>query len=186
MGRWQVFEFDVTAGEQISAEISWTDPNADVRVFLRDENRTPITNDTSGGSPARLSAVAETSGTWSIGVSIKSGATDYDVVVNTTSDFEPGADFEFDSFGSSTSGSWQVFKFDVVAGEQIDAEVVWDNPMSEVRLFLRDETNSPQDKNLVGLGSGTLSAIAGSSGKWSVAVRVLTDSTNYSISINTD
>jgi len=176
----------VKAGEQINAEISWADPTADIRVFLRDENRTSIAKDIDGGSPATLTAVAETSGTWSIGVSIKSGATSYDVIVNTTSDFEAGADFEFDSTGSAINGSWQVFKFDVVAGEQIDAEVVWDNPMSEVRLFLRDENNTQQDKNLVGLGSGSLSALATSSGKWSVAVRVLTESTNYTVSINTD
>jgi hypothetical protein len=186
VGRWQIFEFDVKAGEKISAEITWSDPTADLRVFLRDENRTPVTSDTNGGTPATLTAIAETSGTWSIGVSIKSGATDYGVVINTTSDFEPGADVEFQSNGSGTNGSWQVFKFDVVAGEQVDVDVVWDNPMSEVRLFLRDETNTQQDTNLVGLGSGSMSALATTTGKWSVAVRVRTEFTNYTVSINTD
>jgi hypothetical protein len=108
------------------------------------------------------------------------------VVINTTSDFEPGADVEFQSNGSGTNGSWQVFKFDVVAGEQVDVDVVWDNPMSEVRLFLRDETNTQQDTNLVGLGSGSMSALATTTGKWSVAVRVRTEFTNYTVSINTD
>jgi hypothetical protein len=74
----------------------------------------------------------------------------------------------------------------VVAGEQVDVDVVWDNPMSEVRLFLRDENNSQQDRDIVGLGSGSLSALATSTGKWSVAVRVRTEFTNYTVSINTD
>lgn len=185
-GRWQVFSFDVNAGEKIDAEISWADPNADVRVFLRDPSKTMITNDIDGGSPATLSTVAETSGSWSIGVSIKSGATDYDIAVSTSSEFEEGADVEFQSNGSAINGSWQVFKFDVVAGEQVDVDVVWDNPMSEVRLFLRDENNSQQDRDIVGLGSGSLSALATSTGKWSVAVRVRTEFTNYTVSINTD
>lgn len=184
-GRWQVFKFDVNAGEQVSAVVNWADPAADVRVFLRDENNVSIAKDTSGGSPATVSTVAESGGRWSIAVQIRSGATDYDIVVNTTSAFEPGADFSFESSGSATSGSWQVFKFDAVAGQQVDAEVVWDDPMTEVRLYLRDENNNQVDSNTVGLGSGTLSAVAATSGRWSVAVKIVSGSTNYDISVNT-
>jgi len=82
-GKWQVFQFDVTAGELIEGEVTWDDPSADVRIFLRDETNTQITNDTDGGLPAMVSATAQTSGTWSIGVSIRSGAVNYDVLVNT-------------------------------------------------------------------------------------------------------
>ena len=60
----------------------WDDPNADVRIYLRDENNTQIANDTDGGLPALVSTTAQTSGTWSIGVSIRSGAVDYDVSIN--------------------------------------------------------------------------------------------------------
>jgi len=78
-----VFRFDVIAGEQIDVEVTWDDPTADVRIFLRDETTTPITNDTDGGLPATVSAIASTSGTWSIGVRIASGTVNYDVLVNT-------------------------------------------------------------------------------------------------------
>ena len=110
----------------MNAVVNWTDPNADVRVFLRNENNVQIAKDTNGGSPATVSTVAETSGRWSIAVQIRSGATDYDIVVNTSSEFKPGDDFNFESSGSETDGSWQVFKFDVTAGQQVDAEVLWD------------------------------------------------------------
>jgi len=184
-GRWQVFNFDVNAGEQVTAEVSWTDPNAVVRVFLRNENNAQVARDINGGSPANLSTVAQTSGRWSIAVQIRSGATDYDIVVNTTSEFRPGDDFNFESSGSATNGSWQVFRFDVTAGQQVDAEVIWDDPMTEVRLFLRDENNQPVDRNRFGIGSGSLSALAASSGRWSVAVRIVSGSVNYDISVNT-
>lgn len=184
-GRWQVFNFDVNPGEQVTADVSWADPNADVRVFLRDQNKTQVDNDTNGGSPARVSTIAESGGRWSIAVQIRSGATDYDIVVNTTSEFEPGADFEFDSSGSATNGAWQVFKFDVIAGEQVNADVVWDDPTTEVRLYLRNENNQQVDRNTVGLGSGTLSALAATSGRWSVAVRIVSGTANYNISVNT-
>lgn len=132
-----------------------------------------------------MSTVAETSGRWSIAVQIRSGATDYDIVVNTSSEFKPGDDFNFESSGSETDGSWQVFKFDVTAGQQVDAEVLWDDPMSEVRLYLRDENNQQVDRNTFGIGSGTLSALAATSGRWSVAVRIVSGTVNYDVSVNT-
>ena len=184
-GRWQVFKFDVNVGEQVAAVVNWVDPTADVRVFLRNENNSLVTKDTSGGSPATLSTVAQSTGEWSIAVQIRSGATDYDIVVNTTSEFEPGPDFSFESTGSSTDGSWQVFRFDAVAGQQVDAEVLWDDPMTEVRLYLRDENNNQIDKNLVGIGSGLLSGLAATSGRWSIAVKIVSGATNYTISVNT-
>jgi len=184
-GRWQVFSFDVNAGEQVSAEVNWADPNAEVRVFLRNENNTQVAKDTSGGSPARVATVATTSGQWSIAVQIRSGATDYDIVVNTASSFEPGDDYNFDSSGSVTEGRWQVFKFDVTAGEQVDAEVVWDDPMAEVSIYLRDENNNQVDRNTFGIGSGLLSALATTSGRWSVAVRIVSGAASYDISVNT-
>ena len=184
-GRWQTFNFDVNAGEQVNAVVNWTDPNADVRVFLRNENNTQIAKDTNGGSPAIMSTVAETSGRWSIAVQIRSGATDYDIVVNTSSEFKPGDDYNFESSGSEADGSWQVFKFDVTAGQQVDAEVLWDDPLSEVRLYLRDENNQQVDRNTFGIGSGTLSALAATSGRWSVAVRIVSGTVNYDVSVNT-
>jgi len=185
-GRWQVFNFDVSEGEQISAEVTWVDPDADVRIFLRDQNKSSIAKDIDGGQPASVSGFAANNGRWSIAVQIRNGATDYEVVVKTTSDFEPGADSMFESSGSATTGRWQVFEFDVAAGEQVDAEVVWDDPTAEVTLYLRDESNKQLDRNTAGLGSGTLSALASTSGSWSVAVRIVSGSVNYSVSINTD
>ena len=76
---WQVFNFDVNAGEQISAEVNWTDPTAEVRVFQRDENKTLIAKDTNGGSPTTVLAVAVTSGRWSVAVKIVSGTVNYTV-----------------------------------------------------------------------------------------------------------
>ncbi len=184
-GRWQVFNLNVNAGEQVNAEVNWVNPDADVRVFLRDESNTGVARYISGGSPALLSTVAETSGRWSIAVQIRSGATDYDIVVNTTSSFEPGPDYLFNSNGSDVAGRWQVFRFDVIAGELISADVEWDDPLAEVRLFLRDENNNQVDSNLLGIGAGSLSATAMSSGRWSVAVRIVSGSINYAVSVNT-
>jgi len=154
-------------------------------VFLRNENNTQVAKDTSGGSPATVATVATTSGQWSIAVQIRSGATDYDIVVNTASSFEPGDDYNFDSSGSVTEGRWQVFKFDVTAGEQVEAEVVWDDPMAEVSIYLRDENNNQVDRNTFGIGSGLLSALATTSGRWSVAVRIVSGAASYDISVNT-
>jgi hypothetical protein len=83
-GSWQIFSFDVIAGELVEAQITWDDPAADVRVFLRNENNNSVDRDTDGGVPATLSTVATTSGTWSVGVKIKSGTVNYDVLVDTT------------------------------------------------------------------------------------------------------
>jgi len=188
-GRWQVFQFDVNAGELIEGEVSWDDPTADVRIFLRDENGTPIVNDTDGGLPAMVSAIAESSGTWSIGVRIASGTVNYDVLVNTTTDFtppEPRADFDFTSSGSDTVGSWQVFRFDVNAGELVEGEVSWDDPTADVRIFLRDENGTPIVNDTDGGLPAMVSAIAGSSGTWSIAVRIVSGTVDYDVLVNTN
>lgn len=182
-GRWQVFNFTVNAGELVSADVTWNDPNADVRVFLRDQDRQLVVRDTNG-LPAQLSTIAETGGRWSIAVQIRSGAVDYNIVVTTSSEFEPRPDIEFVSSGSATEGAWQVFKFNVEPGEQVDAEVVWDDPLADVKLYLRDENNTQIDRNTQSIGSGTLSALAANGGRWSVAVRIASGSINFTIAIN--
>ena len=187
-GRWQVFEFEVNAGELVQADVSWDDPAADVNVFLRDESNSQVDRNTDSISTASVSAIAETSGTWSIGVRIVSGAINYDVLVNTTTDFtppEPGADFEFSSSGNPDEGRWQVFRFDVVAGETIDAQVSWDDTDAQVNVFLRDENNVQIERDTDSSLPAILSAVAGSSGRWSVAVRILSGDINYEILVNT-
>jgi len=189
IGRWQVFQFDVKAGELIEGELTWDDPTADVRIFLRDETGTPIVNDIDGGLPATVSAIAESSGTWSIAVRVASGSVTYEALVNTTTDFitpEARADFEFESSGSDTVRRWQVFKFDVTAGDQIEGEVTWDDSTADVRIFLRDENGVPIVNDTDGGLPATVSATAESSGTWSIAVRVVSGSVNYDVLVNTN
>ena len=188
-GRWQVFRFEVNAGELVQAEITWDDPAADVSVFLRDESVSQVDRNNDGVSSATVSAIAENSGTWSIGVLITDGAINYDVLVNTTTDFvppEPRADFEFSSSGSPDEGRWQVFRFDVVAGESIDVEVTGNDPDAEVNVFLRDENNVQIDRDTDGGLPANLSAVAESTGRWSVGVRVFSGTVDYEILVNTN
>ena len=80
-GKWQVFPFAINAGESVDVDVTWDDPTANLRVFLRDENNTQVANDMDGALPATVSTVAQSSGTWSLGVSIISGSVDYNVQV---------------------------------------------------------------------------------------------------------
>ena len=189
-GRWQVFDFHVEAGEFVTAQIIWDNPNADVDVFLRNENNTKVDSITDGSaSPALLLDIAETSGEWSVAVRINDGSTDYDVLVDTTTDFEvpePLADFEFSSNGDSVDGRWQTFKFDVVAGELVTAQISWDDLDADVDVFLRDESNTKFDSITDGSASpAMLSAIAETSGEWSVAVKINSGSVNYDVLVDT-
>ncbi|MFK7992996.1 MAG: YncE family protein [Granulosicoccus sp.] len=187
-GAWQVFRFDVNAGELIESLVTWDDPSAFVRIYLRDENNVQIARDTKGSLPAKVSTTAQTSGTWSIGVGIKSGAANYDVVVNTTSDVippEPVEDFEFSSVGSSTEGAWQVFRFDVNAGELIESAVTWDDPTAYVRIYLRDENNTQIARDTKGGLPAMVSTIAQTSGTWSIGVGIKSGATNYDVRVST-
>jgi len=181
-GRFQVFRFDVAAGELVMAQVNWEHIDGDdVRVFLRDESTgqvVQIDRDFDGTGVAMVTAVSATTGQWSIAVSVNSANTvSYDVLVDTTPGFEPPvplADFEFSSSGSLSDGRFQVFRFDVIAGESVEAQVNWGVTDADVRVFLRDETNSQiaRDLDFAGADSSTLSAIAETSGKWSIAVQV--------------
>ncbi len=192
-GRFQVFDFDVVAGELIEAQIIWDDPTANVKVFLRDETNSQVDRDTDGTGSAMVSTIATSSGEWSIAVLISGGSTKYDILVDTTADFivpEPLAEFEFTSSGTdeSANGRFQSFQFDVVAGETVGAELNWDDLGADVRLFLRDETGSQVVRNTDGVGTASVSTVATSSGRWSAAVliRDAAEMVNYELLVNTD
>ena len=92
--------------------------------------------------------------------------------------------------GSNTSGRFQRFDFDVVAGERIDAQVIWDSvaaPDADVRIFLRDESNTLIIRDVDGSGSpAMISTITATSGKWSLAVLADNDVTvEYDLLVNT-
>lgn len=182
------FQFDVQAGEPITVRLTWDDPDAKLNVFLRDQNNVLLASDTdAAGSPKWLEATAGASGTYTVAVKIKEGDTAYTVSINPTEEPpEPLAEFEFNSSGSDTVNYWQVFKFDVVAGEQVDAQILWDNPTATLKAFLRDETNAQIVRDIdLGPSPISLTALAGSSGQWSVAVRITSGETDYSVLVDT-
>ena len=95
------------------------------------------------------------------------------------------AEFEFDSSGSRDSGRFQVFRFDVTAGDLVETMVIWNDQDADVRVFLRDETSSQVDRDTAGSGLSMLSVVAQTSGRWSVAVQVNSDTTvNYDVLVD--
>lgn len=186
----RTFDFPVVSGQAVDVRLSWDDPEAQLNVFLRDANGELVDSDNEQSDSAQkwLSAPAGEGGTYRVAVKIQEGSTAYTVSVNPTEEApEPLADFEFSASGSETVGRWQIFKFDVEAGDQVEAQVVWNDPDAEVRLFLRDESNTAVDRNTNTTGSaGTVSAIAQTSGRWSVGVRIQSGSVDYDVLVNTD
>jgi len=194
-GRFQVFDFNVVAGELVEANLIWDDPNADVRVFLRDENNNQVDRETNGNGTASLSTIATTTGQWSVAVLVRSGSANYEVLVDTTADFvvpEPPAalaDFEFSSNGTdvAANGRFQTFNFDVEAGDSVNAQITWDDPNADVRVFLRDENRTQVDRNTDGNGTASVTTVATTSGRWSIAVliRDAVGTVNYDVLVNT-
>jgi len=194
-GRFQSFNFEVKAGETIDVQVTWENPDDDVRLFLRDETRTQVDRDRNGNGIATASAVAETTGQWSVAVLTNSNTViDYKVLINASVDNAPAptlasglsADFEFSSSGSNASGRFQIFKFEVEAGETVNAQVIWENSGDDVRLFLRDETRTQVDRDRNGSGIAVTSVVAETSGQWSVAVLTNSDTVvDYDVLVNT-
>jgi len=82
-GRFQRFNFDVVAGELIEALVDWDDVNANVRVYLRDENGNQVDRDTSGIGSGMVSTIATSSGQWSVAVQVNSTSlVNYDILVD--------------------------------------------------------------------------------------------------------
>ena len=186
------FSFDVMPGEPVNVRLTWDDPTARLNVFLRDSDGRLIdsNNDINGNSPKWLFAPAGDGGTYTVAVKIQQGSTAYTVSVNPSEappeQPEPRADFEFTSFGSVDAGRWQVFNFDVEAGDLVEAQVEWDDPSGSVRVFLRDETRTLVDRDTDFSGSPEMvSTTALSSGRWSVAVRIETGAIDYDVLVNT-
>lgn len=177
------FEFAVAAGEAIDVQLRWDNPDALLNVFLLDENGDLLDADVSsnGTSPKNLSAPSGNGGLYTVAVKIKQGSTAYTVGINTGSEL---ADIEFNSSGNENSGRWQVFRFEVDAGDLIEAQVAWDNPAAALRFFLRDESNAQIDRDTDNSGSpGIVSAVAQTSGTWSVGVAIVSGSANYDVSV---
>lgn len=186
----KTFEFPVASGEPVNVRLKWDDPEAQLNVFLRDADGQPVDsdNDQSDSPQKWLSAPAGEGGIYTVAVKIQEGSTAYSVSVNPTEQPPASlADFEFSATGSETEGRWQIFKFDVEAGELVEAHVVWNDPNAEVRLFLRDESNTSVDRDVDIVGSaGTLSTVAQTSGRWSIGVRIQAGTIDYDILVNTD
>ena len=165
-GRVRNFEFEVVAGEPVDVRLEWIDPTAQLNLFVRDANDVLIAMDNSpAGSPKYVTAPAGVGGTYTAVVIVAEGSTAYNLQINPIAGPPPAlADFEFSSGGSNTSGRFQRFDFDVIAGERIDAQVIWDSaaaPDADVRIFLRDENNSLIINDTDGSGSpATVSALA--------------------------
>lgn len=187
-GRFRTFEFPIIAGESVQLRLEWLDPDAQLRLFVRDGSDNFVVSDTTAaGSPKFLTVPAGEGGIYTASVLVAEGSTSYTLQVGAgETPPEPLAEFEFASSGSEDSGSWQVFRFDVVAGELVDARVIWDDPKAQVNLFLRDETNSAIARDTDGIGpSARASAIAATSGRWSVGVKVNSGTVNYSVLVDT-
>jgi len=195
-GRFQAFDFDVVAGELVEGLVTWDDNNADVRLFLRNENGVQVDRNTDGVGSATVSTVAQTSGEWSLAVLVRdaAGSVNYDVAIDTTAGGTPAAppagDFAFSSSGTDAAGDgrFQTFGIDVEAGDQVEALVNWDDSNAEVRVFLRDENGDQVDRNTDGNGSATVTATAANSGRWSVAVllRNAAGTVNYDVQVDID
>jgi len=140
------------------------------------------------GTRKWLTAPPGNGGMYKVSVKIREGSTAYAVSINPTEEAPvPLADFEFSASGSETVGRWQTFRFDVEAGELVDANVMWDDPNATVRVFLRDETNTSVDRTPNTTGStANVSAVATTSGRWSVGVRVQSGTIEYDVLVNTE
>ena len=189
-GRWQVFRFDVSAGQLVEASVLWDNADANVALFLRDETGAQVARDDDSGSTiATTSVVVQSSGEWSVGISVREGQVNYDVLVDTLTNFvqpEPETVVEFNSSGSTTQGRWQVFSFDVTAGNTIDASVLWGQANADIAIFLRDETGAQVARDNDGQGSpANVSVTAQSSGRWSIGVSIREGSTEYNVIVNT-
>ena len=173
--------------KKLSLRLQWDDPAADVALFVRDANNVSVAVDnTTSGSPIWLTVPAGVGGTYTASVLVRQGSTPFTLQVNPVEQPPaPLADFEFSSSGSDTSGSWQVFRFDVNAGELIEADVTWDDPTADIRIFLRDETGAPITNDTDGGWPAMVSTVAQTSGEWSIAVSIASGSTNYDVLVNT-
>jgi len=67
----------------IEALVDWDDVNANVRVYLRDENGNQVDRDTSGIGSGMVSTIATSSGQWSVAVQVNSTSlVNYDILVD--------------------------------------------------------------------------------------------------------
>lgn len=186
-GRFRKFNFPVIAGEPVVLRLEWLDPSANLRLFVRDAANNLVASDTTAGaSPKFMILPAGSGGTYTASVLVAQGSTSYTLQVNPSEEPPaPLADFEFSSSGSATSSSWQIFSFDVTAGELVEAEITWDDPTADVRVFLRNESNNSVDRDTDGSTPATLSTVATTSGTWSVGVKIKSGTVNYDVLVDT-
>lgn len=192
----RTFEFEIQPDQPVFVRLAWDDLNANLNVFLRGPNGELLDfdNDQNGSSPKVVSAPVGEGGIYTVAVQIRSGSTAYtvsvnpsdqDLLVETDAQAQTQSTFEFSSTGSPEAGAWQIFNFDVLAGDLVEASVSWDNPEGATRVFLRDETGSPVDRDTDESGSPeTVSATATNGGRWSVGVRVRSGTIDYNVVVN--
>jgi hypothetical protein len=76
--RWKEYRYDVAAPGNLSIQLDWATPSADLNLFLRHPEGYFVAMDTSTTTkPAEVSWQADATGTWKVGVKAKTGSSDY-------------------------------------------------------------------------------------------------------------
>ena len=188
--RFQVFNFDVEEGQLIDARVLLDETDIDVRLFLRDSTGSTVKRGNDEIGIPMASFIADSTGEWSVAVQVNTtDTTAYTLLIDTISDPVlpgPTTQFEFNSVGNTGEGRFQVFRFDVEAGNVVDVAASWTEG-TNVRLFLRDENSSQVARDTSGVSMANASVLAESSGQWSVAIQVNEESdVSYNVLVDTD
>lgn len=174
------FNFDLGANQEVTVNLEWVDTDADLTIFVRDPNDNLVASDGSTVTNGRklVAFTSTTSGTYTVAVNVRSGATLYTVEIDPTN-----STIILRGAGDSISNRFRAFDIDVEAGDTVDVMVSWSDASDNLRLFLRDETNTQvaRDTEDDGILSRRVSVVAGSSGEWSIGVSVVEGSTDYDI-----
>jgi tripartite motif-containing protein 71 len=79
---WRAHTFQVTTTGHITAILDWTDPGANLNLFLYNPAGTVVASAAGGSRPKRVDHDATTTGLWKVGIKATSGSTAYDLAVD--------------------------------------------------------------------------------------------------------
>ncbi len=154
------------------------DPNAELRLLLRQGTSTVLYATKAGVTPKVLSKTVAAGSSYTVAVSTASGASDYDLTVQLV-DSAPDPDETFG--GTVTAGGMSDHALGVFGPGLVVAQLDWAQPGADLDLILIDESGSYLNVSDTGDQPETVAFVVPSAGAYTLRARSSGGGADYTI-----
>ena len=180
--RWQFFDLAVAEPGRITANLTWDDPSADLKLLMRPlAGSLAAVSSPKASQPRTVSQFGE-AGTWRFMVRAESGASDFQINVDISTSAQPAAQVVE---GTATAGGGSTtYPVTTTRDGRIDVDLIWTDDTADLNMVLRNSVGQTVAHAQRSAMPDTLTYV-GPAGNYSVVVSAKTGSADFQLKMTT-